>query len=354
LPRPASKRSLSAMATLECHDCPNKRLRVARAECVRIAHTAASLTEGSDPCTPVHREAWSRKRSACEHPLLSWDGSQSADTEATSASASPYSSNSSEAPDDGMHEAREQEMAFLLSQSQHGSSSLGSTVARRRMRPDEVQRIRDVGLAILVMASKSFDVSPRTFVLAVAIFDKHLKATIAIEMPDEPRPDTAASSRRHPNFELSLACFMMACKFVETFAPRLTDLVGVVEHRCSVSDVKDAEMTVLGALGWDIGLVTGLDILHKLLSYAPPRRAAQIKADAELSMQVAYCNRELSTHAPGVLAVGVLLNACDQSELDEDFLDFVPGFMLTPTARALSDELKAFVAEHVRPRVDVA
>ena len=253
---------------------------------------------------------------------------------------------------------QEREVEFLLSQSQPTvfSRSLcsSSAAARQRMRPDQAHRIRDVGLAILVMASKSFDVSPRTFVLAVAIFDKHLKATIAIEMPDEPRPDTAASSRRHPNFELSLACFMMACKFVETFAPRLTDLVGVVEHRCSVSDVKDAEMTVLGALGWDIGLVTGLDILHKLLSYAPPRRAAQIKADAELSMQVAYCNRELSTHAPGVLAVGVLLNACDQSELDEDFLDFVPGFMLTPTARALSDELKAFVAEHVRPRVDVA
>ena len=62
------------------------------------------------------------------------------------------------------------------------------------------------------------------------------------------------------------------------------------------------------------------------------------------------------TGASGVtiVAVGALLNACDHHELPEDFIDFVPPFMLTTAARDWSEHLKAFISEHVHPSKTVS
>ena len=244
-------------------------------------------------------------------------------------------------------------MRALLAEAHGGpaatSAFLGGAVPRRRLSPQQAARARDLGMAVLVMTSKSFDVSPRTFVLAGAMFDRWLGATVEVRAGET---STGEAGRRETGqIEPPLACFVLACKFVETFAPRLVDVVHVVEERCSVEGLHEAEANVLAALGWDIDTVTGLDILHKLLSFATPRRAELLQAKAELGVQVAFCNRGLSTIAPGDLAVGALLNACDQQDLDEAFLDFVPPFMLTEAARAGGGLLKAFIAEHVQPRV---
>ena len=111
----------------------------------------------------------------------------------------------------------------------------------------------------------------------------------------------------------------------------------------------EAEANVLAALGWDMDTVTGLDILYKLLSFATPQRAELLQAKAELAVLVAYCDRELSTIAPGDLAVWALLNACDQHDLDEAFLDFVPPFMLTAAARAGSVRLTGLLTSIIAP-----
>ena len=248
---------------------------------------------------------------------------------------------------------QEDEVRALLAEAHGGpaasSAFFGGGVPRRRMSPQQAARARDLGMAVLVMTSKSFDVSPRTFVLAGAMFDRWLGATVEVRAGET---STGEAGRRETGqIEPPLACFVLACKFVETFAPRLVDVVHVVEERCSVEGLHEAEANVLAALGWDIDTVTGLDILHKLLSFATPRRAELLQAKAELGVQVAFCNRGLSTIAPGDLAVGALLNACDQQDLDEAFLDFVPPFMLTEAARAGGGLLKAFIAEHVQPRV---
>ena len=248
---------------------------------------------------------------------------------------------------------QEDEVRALLAEAHGGpavsSAFFGGAVPRRRMSPQQAARARDLGMAVLVMTSKSFDVSPRTFVLAGAMFDRWLGATVEVRAGET---STGEAGRRETGqIEPPLACFVLACKFVETFAPRLVDVVHVVEERCSVEGLHEAEANVLAALGWDIDTVTGLDILHKLLSFATPRRAELLQGKAELGVQVAFCNRGLSTIAPGDLAVGALLNACDQQDLDEAFLDFVPPFMLTEAARAGGGLLKAFIAEHVQPRV---
>ena len=85
-----------------------------------------------------------------------------------------------------------------------------------------------------------------------------------------------------------------------------------------------------------------------LLGFASPQRAQQIESKAEMLVKVACCSRSISTLAPAVLAVGVLLNACEQQDLGEDYLDFVPKFLLTDEARVCAQQLKCFIADYVR------
>jgi len=67
-----------------------------------------------------------------------------------------------------------------------------------------------------------------------------------------------------------------------------------------------------------------------------------------MGVKVACCSRTISKHTPAVLAVGVLLNACAQQGLGEDYLNFIPAFLLTDEARACEKELNEFMANHMR------
>jgi len=95
-------------------------------------------------------------------------------------------------------------------------------------------------------------------------------------------------------------------------------------------------------------LSTALDLIDKIFGFTIPKRVQQIERKAEMGVKVACCSRTISKCAPAVLAVGVLLNACAQQGLDEDYLDFVPAFLLTDEARACAKELKEFIANYVR------
>ena len=252
-------------------------------------------------------------------------------------------------------EQHEVEMRFLLGCSQRADRPhFESGPPVRTMSQAQLDSMHDLGLAILVMASNSFDVSSRTFVLSCAIYDRYLAQRMAVGAEEYRPPRTAGMHHTmHQSIEIPLACFVMACKFVETFAPRLADVVAVVQGT-SVQDLREGENIVLATLGWDIDIITGLDVLHKLLSFAELRRANQIKAKAELGIKVWCCNRALSGYSPADVAVGALLNACDHHELPEDFIDFVPPFMLTTAARDWSEHLKAFISEHVHPSKKVS
>ena len=93
---------------------------------------------------------------------------------------------------------------------------------------------------------------------------------------------------------------------------------------------------------------TALDLVDKLLGFATPQLAQQLTSKAEMGVKVACCSRGISKHPPAVVAVGVLLNACEQQDLGEDYLDFVPKFLLTDEARVCAQQLKCFIADYVR------
>ena len=99
---------------------------------------------------------------------------------------------------------------------------------------------RDLGVAQIVLLCEKFDVSTRTFALSIAIYDMFV----------------ATSGAQH-SFQNPAACFILACKYLEIFAPRLIDVCSVMSHPYTSEDLRNAENDVLDILRFDIGIVTG-------------------------------------------------------------------------------------------------
>ena len=160
-------------------------------------------------------------------------------------------------------ETREAELRkLLLTQSSAAQSTLALLNSQPlcTMTDTEMARTRDHGVALQVAASKTFEVSCRTCVLAVGIYDKFLAKTIHISSSREGASTHVAGHDLAEFFRMDapLACFILACKFVETFAPRLVDVASIDGADCRPSDVQSAEHFVLTCLGWDIDLLTGI------------------------------------------------------------------------------------------------
>ena len=136
-----------------------------------------------------------------------------------------------------------------------------STNLPATMSSDQLNRKRDLGLAMLVMASNTFNTSTHAFVLAVSIFDRFLTKTVTVD------PNAPLATMQHcldtttQAVEMPLACFIMACKFIETDAPRLIDVVSAVGNRCAVHQLREAEIQILACLHWDV---------HSLIGEIPP------------------------------------------------------------------------------------
>lgn len=235
---------------------------------------------------------------------------------------------------------------------QNNHAEIEHNVPKRMMGEQQAHRVRDLAVATIVMQSNLFDVSTRTFVLAIKIFDNFLQKTVTID----PHPEARTSSQQATNGPVQdpLACFIMACKFCETFAPRLTDVVSAAGNRCTVQDLRNAENNVLDVLRFDIGITTAIDVMHKLLGFTTSRRAAQIRAKTELGIKVSCCSRALTNFEATDMAVAALLYACDEQGFGEEYLDFVPRFMMTEKSRDLKEQLKAFIALNVCQPTQVA
>jgi hypothetical protein len=104
----------------------------------------------------------------------------------------------------------------------------------------QANRTFDLGVAQIVLLCEKFDVSTRTFALSISIYDMFI----------------AASGTQH-SFENPAACFILACKYVEIFAPRLIDVCSVLSYAFTSEDLRNAENNVLDILRFDIGIVTG-------------------------------------------------------------------------------------------------
>ena len=208
--------------------------------------------------------------------------------------------------------------------------------------PVRLQNMRDRGNFVLALMNNAFKVSARSYVLASNIFDKFLAA--CVREAQDPDRDCHDDTRFSCRVQIPVACFVIACKFVETFAPALRDCAGLIKDGCTAHDIAGAELTVLATLGWDVNIVTGVDILHKLLSFVPQRIVARLKDEAELGIKLACCSWEMMSQSnAGDLALGVLIYACEKENLHENVLLDFPRFMLTPCSFSCSKKLRAFI-----------
>ena len=136
---------------------------------------------------------------------------------------------------------------------------------------------------------------------------------------------------------IPLACFVLACKHVETWSPRLTDVArqasALDTHGpCSSQDVHDAELRVLFTLDWNIDPLSAIDVAHELLAFAP--LGGNVRQREELSRRnskelhqniiVAALCQDLCRKPPAEVATACILDACYRTGLSSEF---VPLFL---------------------------
>jgi len=128
------------------------------------------------------------------------------------------------------------------------------------MNSDQLNCKRELGLAILIMVSNTFNMSTHALVLAISIFDRFLAKTVTV-VPSLVKVPLAMTQHcldmTTQDIEIPLACFIMASKFVETDTPRLKDVVAAAGNRCAVHHLREAEIQILACLHWDIHSLTG-------------------------------------------------------------------------------------------------
>lgn len=202
-------------------------------------------------------------------------------------------------------ELREREMRLFLEQAQESFCGihLGCHPPRVKLGREEVLRRRNSGMHTLIEVYMQVRPSARTLALAVHLWDKLLAKTIE-EAPVSTRANDQhrADGRQSPidcgapvhdsavaasqiydsmlesedaavkprsfhcpdaglpktdSLEAPLSCFVVACKCVETFSPRLVDVARAVGDECSAQQIRDAENQVLALLSFDVNDTTG-------------------------------------------------------------------------------------------------
>ena len=174
----------------------------------------------------------------------------------------------------------------LPSSSESGASTCYNLTS---LNAEELQRVRTDGCRLVAMISSyQPEVSVRTIVHAMLLWNTFLDAVYTTPAPHWTHKPCLSRDRECKDRERDIialdptvptACFQLACKSCEVFAPPLTQLVRVL-HQCQrvgihaagssscTTDPRllyDAELNVLSVLGWDITMTPTLDQVEMLL-----------------------------------------------------------------------------------------
>ena len=145
---------------------------------------------------------------------------------------------------------------------------------------------------------------------------------------------------------IPLACFVLACKHVETWSPGLARVANLDSEfnahcPCASKDVHDAELRVLSTLGWDIAPSSAIDVAQELLSMAPLPGTSwqrtewrkQISKELHLNLLVAAICKNLCRKTPAQIATACLLDACQRTAISAAF---VPSFLQPESLEVLA------------------
>ena len=254
---------------------------------------------------------------------------------------------------------------------------------------------RSRGIAMLVLMKNAFQLSPSTFMLSVSLYDRFLDTyqcdllasasttpkrapnvgqlpwdtpRMAFEVehgmdnPGDLRPSAAAMKR----VCAPLACLVMATKFIEVFAMRLSDLVMSAQqifraqsdaddlknvgafvlderwlvHEMRTEDVREWEQIVWEALDYRLDHVTALDVLHALLQCMAKPICRLIKDKCELKVQTAVCCPSFRDYSPVDVATASLLHTVselsmpDAQAVNDQICRAIPAVCITQDVRS--------------------
>ena len=86
---------------------------------------------------------------------------------------------------------------------------------------------------------------------------------------------------------MPVACFLIASKFREWSSPRIADLARLQGRQCTPAAIRAAEELILATLNWDVDLLTAMDVLERLLSFAPRVVAELLRPTADKYAELA-------------------------------------------------------------------
>jgi len=139
---------------------------------------------------------------------------------------------------------------------------------------------------------------------------------------------------------IPLACFVLACKHVETWFPglaRVADLDSVFNAHCPCAskNVHNAELRVLFTLDWNIDPLSAIDVAQELLYMGPfcTEMRRQINKELHLNLLVAAICKNLCRKTPAQIATACLLDACQRTCVSTGF---VPSFLQPKSPEVLA------------------
>jgi hypothetical protein len=157
----------------------------------------------------------------------------------------------------GMEGQQDRDVRLLIELSKQQTATIHFAVQDQTSN-QQATDTRDVGVACIVLVCEKFDVSTRTLALSIAIHDMFLAKTNSVAAAENgSMAQHTSTSGAQNSFDNPAACFTLACKYVEVFAPRLIDVCSVMSHRCTSEGLRNAENNILDILGFDIAMVTG-------------------------------------------------------------------------------------------------
>jgi hypothetical protein len=256
---------------------------------------------------------------------------------------------------------------------------------------------RSRGIAMIVMMKNAFNFSPSTFILSVSLYDRFLNTydcdrlvsasttprmastasntwqlllpwdtppvSLDVDSPHDLRPSAAGMKQ----VCAPLACLIMANKYIDVFAVRLSDLTMAAKeifrmnsesdaddntgnstsigalvlyerwlvHEMRTEDVCEWEKIVWETLGYQLDDVTALDVLHALLQCMAKPMRRLIEDASELKMQAAVRCPSFRDYSPSDLAMASLLHTAselsvsDAQALKDQICQAIPAFLIT-------------------------
>jgi len=236
----------------------------------------------------------------------------------------------------------------------------------------EAERARCCGLASIGNLVKRFPAtSPKTVTLAISLLDRFLLKTCRHPAAN-PRAHTDGLEACLPISQMGrqaaladasgntysldspalrqaipLACFVLACKHVETWLPgrSLADVANIdsafnAHCPCTSKDVHDAELRVLSTLDWKIDPLSAIDVAEELVYMAPTGPVCQhaelrkqISRELHLNLIIAALCKNLCRETPARIATACLLDACQRTGISAEL---VPLFLQPTSSEVLA------------------